>query len=417
MTTPPGPRAPRAWQTLAWQSRPGPLMERCRRRYGDWFTLKIAHEGTWVFTVDPDAVREVFTGDPDVLHAGEANVILRPVLGRKSVLLLDGDEHLAQRKMLLPPFHGERMRAYGELMAGIARREIARWPRGEAFPLLPRMQALTLEVVLRAVFGVREGAQLEHLRAVLRHMLEELARPRAFLTVALLGPERMERLRSFRNVMDPVDAALRAEIAARRRSPDLAERDDILSLLLQADGMDDDELRDELLTLLVAGHETTATALSWAIERMARHPGMLERAREPGYAEAAAQEALRLRPVLPIVLRKLKAPVTIAGRELPAGVTVAPCIYLLHRREDLYPDPYAYRPERFLDTKPGTYTWIPFGGGVRRCLGASFALFEMRTVLEVVAREADLRPDGAAPERVRRRAITLAPSRGARVVA
>jgi cytochrome P450 len=392
-------------------TRPGPWSRRLRARYGDAFSLRIANEAPWVMLGHPDAVKQVFTGDPDVLHAGEGNVILKPLLGPRSVLLLDGKDHMAERKALLPPFHGERMQAYGDLIAGIAEREVASWPDGEFFAARPRMQALTLEVIMRAVFGVRD----ERLRALLADTLEWTTDPRRLLYVVLAGPDRVTR--AFRRVRAPVDDQLTREIARRRAAPDLDERTDILSMLLADGSMDEATLRDELLTLLVAGHETTATALAWALERLARHPRQWARLRDEDedYLDAVVKETLRLRPVIPIVLRVLKQPLEIAGHELPAGVAVAPSILLVHTREDVYPDPFAFRPERFLDQPAGTYTWIPFGGGVRRCLGASFAIFEMKAVLRAVARGVRT-VGGGADEQVTRRAVTLVPKRGAQVV-
>jgi cytochrome P450 family 135 len=424
---PPGPAYPRPLQTLGWIIRPGPFLQRCRDRYGDVFTLKIADE-TWVLLANPEDVKQIFTGDPRLLHAGEANRILRPILGANSVLLLDEGPHMRQRKLLLPPFHGERMQRYGALMREVAEREIDGWPRGKPFALWPHMQAVTLEVIMRAVFGVEGGARLDRLREVLRQALDSTTRRSFQLAAAVLGPDRMQGLSSFRRPIEAVDEQLFEVIGARRAEQDLEERDDILSLLLQArdeDGepMSDQELRDELMTLLVAGHETTATALAWAIERLVRHPGKLTRLREEAeaggdeYSDAVAKETLRLRPVLPIVLRTLSEPMEIGGFELPARVSVAPCIYLVHRDPDSYPDPAAFRPERFLEEPAGTYTWIPFGGGVRRCIGGSFAVFEMKTVLSAVASRVQLRPAKPAREHVVRRAITLTPSRGAEVVA
>ena len=421
---PPGPPYPRAVQTLGWIARPGPFMERCRARYGDVFTLRVAHEGTWIMLSEPEAIKQVFTGDQRVLRAGEANAILRPFVGRRSVLLLDEPEHMVQRKLMLPPFHGERMQRYGALMRAVAEREIESWPTAEPVALWPRMQAVTLEVIMRAVFGFAEGSRLDRLRELLRHMLDWTTSTRQLAAMAVLGPDRVERRKSFRAVVDPVDALLFEEIGARRADPSLSERDDILSMLLLArheDGepMSDAELRDELVTLLVAGHETTATSLAWALERLLRHPEALHRLRdevaagEDAYLDAVIKETLRLRPVLPIVVRRLAEPMEIGGWKLPAGVSVAPCVYQLHRREDLYPESTRFRPERFLERPAGTYTWIPFGGGVRRCLGASFALFEMQTVLAAVVSRARLRPADARPERVARRAITLTPARGA----
>ena len=425
---PPGPGLPTVLQTLRWGFRPMRFMEDCRRRYGDLFTVRILQGGTWVFLAHPDHVKQVFTGDPKVFHAGEGNEILLPLVGDHSVLLLDEKPHMRQRKLLLPPFHGERMERYGELMREVAEAEVHRWPRGEPLELLPRMQAVTLEVILRAVFGLVAGARLDELRASIQALLVDVMDPFSAGLLALLGPRRFRKLPMVRQTLAPSNELIYDEIARRREAEDLEEREDILSLLLQAryeDGqaMSDEELRDELITLLVAGHETTATALSWAVERLVRHPDKLARLREevragePAYLDAVIKETLRLRPVLPAVARQLTEPVEIGGYLLPAGVRVAPCIYLVHRRADVYPGPYEFRPERFLEQPAGTYTWIPFGGGVRRCLGASFALFEMQQVLGAIVGRLELgavRPDS---ERVRRRQITLAPSRGGQVVA
>jgi cytochrome P450 len=419
---PPGPRLPRAAQTAAWITRPGPFLMRAHRRYGDVFTIRIGGEPPWVMLAHPDAVREVFTGDPAVLHAGKANLVLRPLVGHASVLLLDGPQHLRERKLMLPPFHGSRMAGYRDLIAEIAREHVAAWPRGSALALAPHMQAITLDVVLRVIFGVdADSARLDALRDRLRAMLARVLGGGSMVAMATIGPERVERSGMFDRWLRPVDALLQEQIEERRAAPG----DDVLSLLLAArhqDGapMTDRELRDELVTLLVAGHETTATALSWTIERLTRLPGGWRALREGGdaYAEAAAKEALRLRPVLPLVLRNLQRPATIAGIDLEAGTVVAPSIYLVHRRPELYPEPAAFRPERFLGPDPqgGTYTWIPFGGGIRRCLGAAFALLELRVVLAELAAAVDAAPADPEPERTARRGITLIPRRGAEVV-
>jgi cytochrome P450 family 135 len=424
---PPGPPLPRAVQTAFWSRQARRVSYACQARYGDIFTLKIIHEGTWVMLGAPEMVKQVFTGDPRVFHAGEGNQIAKPLLGANSILVLDEKPHMTQRKLLLPSFHGERMKAYRETMSEIAAREIESWPTGVPYELRPRMQALTLEVILRTVFGVRDGERMTELRDSLRAFLTLSTDPRQLLPIILFGPERVPRLPWFRRVMERLDALLRREIAERRRADDLDEREDILSLLVGAlheDGsaMSDDEVRDQLLTLLTAGHETTATSLAWAVERLSRHPRMLARLRDEieadsdEYLTATIQETLRLRPVISIVLRRLTEPVEIGGYELPAGVTVAPNIYLVHRNPEVYPDPQAFRPERFLDSSPGTYTWIPFGGGVRRCLGAAFAQFEMVVVLRELVRRRQIRPADPRPERVFRRAITETPRHNARVV-
>jgi cytochrome P450 family 135 len=319
------------------------------------------------------------------------------------------------------------MTRYGELMTAVTERELRRWPAGEPTALRPGMQAVTLEVIIRAVFGVRDEDRLELMRRRLGEALDLTTDWRSMLALATVGPQRMYRLRYFQRELDPVNELLLEEIRLRRAAPDLEERDDVPSLLLQArheDGspMSDAELRDELMTLLAAGHETTATALAWAVERLVRHPDKLARlteeasAGEDAYADAVVKETLRLRPVLPIVVRRLQEEMEIAGWRLPAGVAVAPCIYLMHRRREVYPEPERFRPERFLEQPAGTYTWIPFGGGVRRCLGASFALFEMKTVLSTLVTRLNLRAADPRPERITRRAITLTPARGAEVV-
>jgi cytochrome P450 family 135 len=404
------------------------MMEELHRRHGDMFTVQIANEGTWVFLAHPDAVKQVFTGDPRLLHAGEANRILLPLLGHHSVLLLDDEAHMRQRKLMLPPFHGERMRRYQEVMAEAAREEIERWPLGEPYAVREATQRITLEVIMRTVFGVQDESRRARLMAILGHVLEWGGDPKRMALLAVLGPRNAASSRMFRRVREPADELIYQEIRERRRTPDLGDRDDVLSMLLTArheDGspMSDEELRDELMTLLVAGHETTASSLAWAVERLVRHPQALARVRQEArsgacdFADAVCKETLRLRPILSLVVRRLREPMEIGGRMLPADVTVAPCIYLVHRRADVYPDPLVFRPERFLESAAGTYTWFPFGGGVRRCLGASFALMEMRIVLQELVARLDLRAADPRPERFVRRAITNAPRRGGEVVA
>jgi cytochrome P450 family 135 len=404
---PPGPRLPVFVQTAAWVARPWDFMDRCAARYGDTFTLRLAGERPWVMVSHPDAVKQVFTGPPELLHAGEGNRILLPVVGANSVLLLDDDAHREQRRLLMPPFRGNQLASYGKPMR-----------------LHPRMQALTLEVILRAVFGLSEGARLDQLRAELVQTLTATS-GRAGQLLLVLGPRRV-RAALTRKLFRRIDRLLYAEID-ERRAADLDDRGDVLSILLQArheDGrpMSDVEIRDELVTLLVAGHETTATALSWVVERLVRHPDHQARlteeihAGEQQFCDAVVKETLRLRPVLSLVARRLKAPMEIGGVRLPTGVTVVPSIYLMHRRPDIYPDPERFRPERFVEQRAGTYTWIPFGGGVRRCLGAAFAEYEMRIVLSTLFASCTVRPTKEGPEPMRRRGITHVPGRGATVV-
>jgi cytochrome P450 family 135 len=422
---PPGPRLPVSVQTAAWVARPWEFMERCAARYGDTFTMRLAGERPWVMVSHPDAVKEVFSGSPELLHAGEGNRILLPMVGANSVLLLDEDAHREQRRLLMPPFRGNHLASYAETMTAVAQAEIASWPRGKPVRLHPRMQALTLEIILRAVFGLCEGERLDQLRAELVRTLTILS-GMARQVLLVLGPWRA-RAALTRKLFSRIDRLLYAEIDERRRVDRLDDRGDVLSILLQARHEDDRpmsdvEIRDELMTLLVAGHETTATALAWAVERLVRHPDYQARlteeihAGEHQFCDAVVKETLRLRPVLSLVARRLKAPMEIGGVQLPAGVTVVPSIYLMHRRPDSYPDPQQFRPERFLEQRAGTYTWIPFGGGIRRCLGAAFAEYEMRVVLSTLFGSCTVRPTTKRPEPVRRRGISHVPGRGATVV-
>jgi cytochrome P450 family 135 len=420
-STLPGPRLPRPVAGVRFLATEHRMLARYRRRYGDVFAVSVWPFDPLVVVGDPAEVKRIFRGDPGQLHAGEGNQVLGPLVGPHSVLVLDDKPHLRTRKLLLPPFHGERMRVYGDIMRELAEAEVATWPTREEFPLHPAMQRLTLRIILRTVFGLEEGARMAELETALVTVMAHGARTMLIpLLQHDLGPGSPQR--RFEAARDRVDALLLAEIARRRDSGDRGS--DVLSMLLDARGEDgeppsDAELRDHLVTLLLAGHETTATQLSWTFERLVRHPEAMERAAsgDAAYVDAVIQETQRIRPVLTYVMRTLKAPMTVAGHEVPAGATLGTSITLMHRRADLYPDPLAFRPERFIDAKPETYSWIPFGGGVRRCLGAPFASFEMREVLGVVlARRALSAPDPR-PERYRRRGITFVPGRGARVTA
>jgi cytochrome P450 len=408
-------------------------MSRCYRRYGDVFTIHLLGWGSpgtnpVVVVADPAAIKAIFTGDPELVPVGASRRMLSPMFGPASVLVIDGAAHMRQRRLMLPPFHGERMAAYGALIEEITERELDSWPLGRPFPLQPRMQAITLEVILRAVFGV-DLAHRDDLRDRIVALLAEVSNPLAEIGIGLprkIGPVNIRA--KFERLLARADEALLAQIRRRRDDPDLSEREDILSMLLQArdeDGnaMTDSELRDQLVTLLLAGHETTATGLGWAFDNLhhnpAAHERLVEECRDGGgdaYLNAVVTETLRLRPPVPMIDRTLAGPFELNGHTLPAGTVVGPCIHLLHRRADLYPEPDAFRPERFLDQSPETYSWIPFGGGVRRCLGASFATFEMKVVLRTVLRRARLRAASSRREGSRRRSIVLAPARGARAV-
>jgi len=442
---PPGPRSPRLVQLLKWVRRPLPFMEACARRYGDCFTLSFptvpgkplhSRRPTFVVFSHPEAIREIFTGDEDQLRAGAANAFFAHLLGEHSLLLLDGSRHLRERRMMQPPFHGERIQAYAEVIRDIADAAIDGWPIGREFPIHPELRRLTLEVILRTVFGVDEGPGLERLRDLLTALVSVATRPWTQLLRVDLGPRsswgRLMRIRR------DVENVVLAEIA-RRRADGAGGRTDVLSLLLEArdeqgQRMTDREVRDEMFTLLLAGHETTATSLAWALHRVLESPAVLGRIRDElvrvvgggplaplhvarlEYLDAVTKETLRLNPILPAVGRHLAAPMRIGGRYLPAGATAAPCIYLAHRRPDSWTDPERFLPERFLGAHPSPYAFFPFGGGGRRCLGAAFALYEMKVVLAEILRRVALRAAPGHRVRVVRQGIALAPSGGMPVV-
>ncbi len=460
-TLPPGPSEPPIVQTLRWLTRPIAFLESCRRRYGDNFSIQFtSFKRPTVMLSDPEAIRALYSERAHGLPPGRT-VALLPVMGASSVLLLEGSEHMQRRKAMLPPFHGERMRSYESIVREAAEREIESWPRGEVFALHPRMQAITMEVILRAVFGVSDAERGRALRELLPQLLGQSASTGLQLRVLLSNRfGRGDPLDDLRALTRQIDEVMLSEIAERRLDPGLAEREDILSLLMSVrmeDGsaMSDRELRDQLVTLLLAGHETTATALAWTFDLLLRHPATLERltaeVREGGedagqtgdgtgrggngageagdgigragngaggageYMRAVIAESLRLRPVVPLAGRRLAVDLDAGDLHLPAGTDVTPVMWLTHTRPDLYPEPYAFRPERFLENPPSTYGWIPYGGGVRRCLGASFAEFEMRVVLETILRRCVLEGASGRAERIARRNVTFSPREGTRV--
>lgn len=450
MPLPPGPTSHPLVQTLRWAFRPLPFMQECRRRYGDSFSVKfLGFETPMVMVSDPVAIKALYTERAHGLPPGR-EVFLEPVLGPRSLLLLEGSDHLAHRKLMLPPFHGERMRSYEPIVAEIVDAELDSWRLGEEFAIHPRMQSVTLEVILRVVFGVGGGPRLERLRGLLGRLLTETASPATQLVGLATRRFGGRPWRKFEELLSEVDEQIYAEIAERRAAGGLEERDDILSALMLArfedgvgsaeqasetsaddereragrdsDGLSDSDLRDQLMTLLLAGHETTATALAWTFDLLLRHPAPLARLRdsleqgEEDYLRAVITESLRLRPVVPIAGRRLARELSVDGLTLPEGTDVTPAIWLAHTRADVYPEPFAFRPERFLEEGPDTYAWVPFGGGVRRCLGASFAEFEMRIVLREVLGRCQLRKADPAPERIARRNITLSPRDGTPVV-
>jgi cytochrome P450 len=422
MDLPPGPRAPAAWQTIGWMARPGAFMRRVHERFGDPATIRTYWtEEPMVLFSNPGAVREVFRLDPRIAPAGRSWEFLRPFAGEHSILLLDGEAHLLERRLMQGPFHGERMRAFAPVVAELAREELSSW-RGQVIAL-ERMRHLTLEVILRVVFGARSEGEVARLREAVERTLDTVRSMPAMLAMALvqhdLGPR--SPWGRFRIAVERFDALLLDIVARRRKDP--GGDDSVLALLLEqrdAEGRptSDRHVRDQLVALLVGGHDSSAASLAWAFERLARHPAVHTRLRDgdPAYLDAVVKEVLRARPALTIAPRLLVEPVRIAGRDLPAGVQVAACLWLAMRREDLWPQAGAFRPERWLDgPQPNPLSWIPFGGGVRRCAGAPFAEMEMREVLRAAA-DMSIRPVRREPERARRSMLVVTPHQGGEIL-
>jgi cytochrome P450 len=420
---PPGTKLPPLVQTILFLALRRQVHARWRRRYGDVFTSTVAGNRVIVTLSRPEHIRQVFAGAPTIFHAGEGNGLLAPVMGKHSLLTTDEDEHLRARKLLMPAFNGAALRGYRDLMTELAVENVGRWPVGTPFPVHPRMNAVTLEIILRVVFGMSDGPRLAQLRPRLRRISEI-----GPLTVLGWSYPKLRRFGTWRRNWENLHAAdrlLHAEITDRRSAGDLSERDDVLSRLLTAAGdeLTDVELRDQMITLLLAGHETTATALAWSFHELGRRPEILRRARQAAddgddtYLEAVAKEAMRRRPVIQNVARMLTEPTDIAGYRLPAGTVVAPSISLVHRDAAVHAEPEDFRPERFLGKPPESGTWIPFGGGVRRCIGAGFSLQEAVAVLRVALTRYDIRAASPHEEFPKPRNITLVPSRGGRIVA
>jgi cytochrome P450 len=416
-------RAPAAWQALAYLRDPEAFFTSARARHGDAFTIRMLGE-RWLVLAHPDAVGEVFSHGAGELDSGEPNHVLRPVIGTRNLLLMDGDEHLHRRRMVLPSFHGTSLRRYEGLIRETAATEFTSWPCGTATAALPRMEGIVFAVMLRCVLGTDACERTSALARTLRAMLGWITHPRRLLVFFLLGPDELMRLRAFAEQIRALDREVRELIARRRAASDLADRGDILSLLLRARdphgrNLTDQELRDELITLLVAGYENTAATLAWAVHELSRSPCWQVRLAEEraAVADAVVAETLRLRPPVPLLVRRLREPLVVAGNRLEEGTNISPCSLLVHRRADLYPEPLRFDPQRFIGARPIASRWFPFGGSVRRCVGAAFAQFEARIVLEELTRALTLRPARAAPERARARAIVLVPSAGARVIA
>ncbi len=442
---PPGSTLHPILQTLDFLFSPEGSSVRGMKRFGDFYTIETSVFGVEVAIADPELIKQVFTGDPDTFHAGEANSALGPVVGLRSLLLLDGAEHLRDRRLMMPAFHGERMQAYAETMAEVTERVVSTWQVGERFSLHQPMQRITLEIILRTVFGLVDGPRRDRIRD---RLAEFMNRAQSRFSLLMTIPAFQKDLggyspwAAFKRLRAEVDALIYAEIADRRAElarPGSERRSDVLSMFLEArdesgQGMSDLELRDELMTLLAAGHETTATALCWAFEQVLSHPAVLDRLLEEidgaaaqgkagpddlarlEYLDATIKEVLRRRPVIPVVGRKLKRPVVLRNYEIPAETVLVPSIFGIHRRPDLYPEPEAFRPERFLGKKTDPYTWLPFGGGVRRCLGMAFAMYELKIVLATVLRSMRLRLARPAPLEVVLRSFVFAPQGGTEVV-
>jgi cytochrome P450 len=437
MSLPPTLPLPGPIQTLLWIRRPTELMQACERRYGSAFRVKLLPFDISLFS-DPESIRAIFASKSDEMRAGEVNRILRVLVGESSVLLLDGEEHMRHRKLLLPSFHGERMRFYGETMAAITRNTLASWPENVEFSLHPHMQEITLQIILRTVFGAEEGAELTALHGQIKHLLSAGERRIALPVMVYMSTHPQVEMRIpfkwWLKARNATDTLLYQQIFTRRVEAKATNRNDVLAMLMQArdehgQPLTDRELRDELMTALAAGHETTATALAWAFERILSTAGVYARLRDEidavggvsaspdrlaalPYLDATIKEVLRLRPVVPIVGRVLQRSTTLGGYEFPAGATVGACIYLAHRNPSVYPEPDAFRPERFLGVQPDPVSWLPFGGGIRRCIGAQFATYEMKIVLGALLAACDFTLAQPTPARVRRRAITFWPEGG-----
>ena len=429
---PPTISLPRALQVIRFNQRQIEFVFRARRELGEVFRMRGVVPDGPVITSHPDHVRSLFTAKPEQAPSLTGESPLRPIVGPNSVLTAVGPRHMRQRKLLLPAFHGEAIERYAQMIADAAEREIDGWPVGRPFALAPRMQAITLDVIMAGIFGIEgrpaRGTPEHGLRTAIRQLVAASTWPLAQLA-ELMNIGRDEAVGVTRAAMSLLDRRTFAVITKRRRETDVEERRDILSLLLHArteDGetLTDRELRDELLTLVLAGHETTANSLAWTWERLVRTPAAYDRLRDAvrsdtdaaDHIEAAITEGMRSRPVIPIIGRRVTVPWRLGPYVVPAGTPVTISILLLHHRQDVYPDPFAFRPERWLGRKPGTYEWIPFGGGIRRCLGASLAMAEQRVVLDAMTRRLDLEVEDPDPERAVHRNVTMIPSRGTRVI-
>ncbi len=428
---PPGPSLPASLQTGFWLRRPAGFMEMCWRRYGNLFTARLwgfdpGRVATMVFIVDPALAKDVLTGDPDLFLAGITRHAMLSTFGPNSVLLLDGKQHLEHRRRILPPFRSERMAHYHEASERITREELAKWPLNRPFALADRMRDLTLRVILDAVIGGEAAHTSSRLHAAIRGFMDKVST--SVLAEILFSLPFGPGVPGFEKAMREVNEAIYAELAARRADPATSDREDVMSLLILSRDengrrMTDHELRDELLTLVLAGHESTATSLAWTFEHLLRHPRARDRAVEEAHTEGASDytnaviaETLRLNPPFPGVARQLSRPYRLGGFDLPPRTFVVPAIHLMHRRADLYPEPMSFRPERFLNEPPQQQTWLTFSRGIRQCPGRSFSLAEMQVIVGTILRHAHLEPARPRPEPIRRRGMILPPAHGTQVI-
>lgn len=419
---PPGPSAPGAVQTLQWMYRPIPFMERCRDRYGPIFSIRLGAARNIVVIGTPEHAMDVLAGDPKLYDSGQANLLFRPVLGKHSLLVLDGAEHQSHRKILLPHFKPGHVQTYADLIERAAQRRVSKWPRDEPFAVGPEMQAITYEAISNVTFGDYKDERLQQLADLMGEMMDRCASPFTMLPPLRVELAGLSPYAKLMKLVSEIDELVYSVIEERRADPLSQLRDDVLSALISAEHEDgsplsDREIRDEVVTILMAGFETTTQGLTWAFERLVRNPGVmakvLDEARrgEDHYLDAVVKETLRARPAVPIVARKIRLPVNIAGYRLPAGTVLMVSVYLVHGDPEIYPEPDEFRPERFLRGLPDPRAWIPFGGGVRRCLGANLAQLEIKTVLRTAIRELELEPTEMEPERAVRRRFTFAPER------
>ena len=422
---PPGPRAPGVAQNLAWFYRPIQFIEHCRKRYGRTFTIRLGPERNVVVIAEPELARAVIAGSPDVYRAGDANGILRPVVGPGSLLVLDGDKHMRHRRILLPAFGAAHATGFAQQVEAIAMERLRGWKPGENLALQAEMEAISFEAIMRIALASEPPERLDRFRGLVPDMMRRCASPFTILPYFRRELGGITPYARLRRVLDQLDELFFAAIRERRAGAE--DGRDALSLLAAAtdengEPLPESEIRDELLTLIMAGYETTTSALAWSFERLLRSPAVLEHLLEQlergdeTYLEAVVMEALRLRPVVPVVARKVSREVSLGQHTVPAGTVLMVSIYLLHRDPLLFEDPEEFRPERFLEFEHEGGAWVPFGGGVRRCLGASFAQLEMRVVLRTVLSNARLRAPDRVAEPVARRRFTFAPGRQARAV-